>query len=78
MAGQAESTPYPGEVDWDTAIEILNSGEVDMVAQLHSLEVILTLKDGAEIHTVEPSIDSIFQEVEICGRLCRNITLATE
>lgn len=78
MVGQAESTPYPGEVNWETAIEILNNGEVDMVAQLHSLEVILTLKNGVEIRTVEPSIDSIFQEVEICGQPCRNITLATE
>lgn len=73
-----ESTPYPSQVDWETAVEILNSGDVEMVAQLHSLEVILTLKDGTEIRTVEPSIDLIFQEVENCGSTCRGIVLATE
>ncbi len=75
---EIEPTPYPSEVDWETAIEILNSGDVEMVAQFHSLEVILTLKDGTEIHTVEPDIDVIFQEVEKCGRPCSKITLATE
>ena len=74
----SKSTPYPGEVDWETAVEILNSGEVEMAAQLHSLEVILTLKDGSEIRTIEPSIDLIFQEVEKCGQACRGIILATE
>lgn len=74
----SESTPYPAEVDWGTAIEILNSGEVEMAAQLHSLEVILTLKDGAEIRTVEPSIDLIFEEVQKCGKPCQGIILATE
>ena len=69
---------YPDEVNWETAIEILNTGDVEMVAQLHSLEVILTLKDGAEIRTVEPSIDLIFEEVEKCGQPCRGIILATE
>ena len=75
---QAEPTPYPSEVDWETAIEILNTGDVEMVAQLHSLDVILTLKDGTEIHTVEPIIDAIFQEVDKCGQLCSQILLATE
>jgi len=75
---QVEPTPYPSEVDWETAVEILNSGEVEMVAQLHNLDVMLTLKDGTEIHTVEPTIDAIFQEVEKCGQNCSQILLATE
>jgi hypothetical protein len=75
---QVEPTPYPSDVDWETAVEILNAGEVEMVAQLHSLDVILTLKDGTEIHTVEPTIDAIFQEVEKCGQPCSQIMLATE
>ncbi len=75
---QADPTPYPSEVEWETAIEILNSGEVEMVAQLHSLEVFLTLKDGTEIRTVEPAIDAIFEEVQKCGELCSQIVLATE
>jgi hypothetical protein len=59
-------------------VEILNTGEVEMVAQLHSLEVILTLKNGTEIRTVEPIIDAIFEEVEKCGQPCSQILLATE
>ncbi len=62
----------------ETAVEILNTEEVEMVAQLHSLEVILTLKDGTEIRTVEPTIDAIFQEVQKCGQLCSQIVLGTE
>ena len=36
-AFQDEPTPYPSQVDWETAIKILNTGDVVMVAQLHSL-----------------------------------------
>jgi hypothetical protein len=73
-----EPTPYPSEVDWETAIEILNSGEVEMAAQLHNLTVTLALKDGTVIRTVEPTIDAIFDEVEKCGQPCSGIALATE
>jgi hypothetical protein len=78
-AGLPSPSPsYPSEVDWETAIEILNSGDVEMVAQLHSLDVYLTLKDGSEIHTIEPVIDAIFEAVDQCGRPCNQIILATE
>lgn len=76
--GQADPTHYPSEVNWKTAVEILNTGEVEMVAQLHSLDVTLTMKDGSQIDTVEPTIDAIFQEVEKCGQPCSQIVLATE
>jgi len=66
----ATPTPYPSEVDWETAVEILNTGEVEMVTQLHSLDVMLTMKDGSEIHTVEPTIDAIFAEIDKCGEPC--------
>jgi hypothetical protein len=75
---EPSSTPYPSAVDWETAVEILNTGEVEMVTQLHSLDVTLTMRDGSEIHTVEPTIDAIFQEVEACGQPCSQIILATE
>jgi hypothetical protein len=71
-------TPYPSEVDWETAVEIIQSGQVEMIAQLHSLDVTLTMKDGSEIHTVEPFIDAVFQEVDKCGKPCSTIILATE
>jgi hypothetical protein len=72
------ATPYPAEVEWETAIEILNTGNVEMVVQLHNLDITLTMKDGSEIHTVEPTIDAIFKEIEKCGKPCSQIALATE
>jgi hypothetical protein len=78
--GGPTATPYPSpsEVDWDTAVELLTTGEVEMVTQLHSLEVTLTMKDGTEIHTMEPNIDAVFQAVKECGQPCGEIILATE
>ena len=80
MAGCAETgaTPYPDKVDWEAAMKILNTGDVEMVAQLHNLDVTLTMKDGSEIHTVEPTIDAIFTEIEKCGEPCSQIMMATE
>jgi hypothetical protein len=75
---QADPTPLPDEVDWPTAVEILNSGEVEQVVQLHNLTVTFLLKDGQEVKTVEPFIDEVFKEVERCGAACSNIILATE
>ena len=69
---------WPEEVDWATAIEILNTGQVVEVMQSHNLEVTLTLEDGNQIKTFEPSIDDIFREIELCGRVCREILLITE
>ncbi len=74
----ANPTAYPSEVDWETAVEILNSGDVEQIYQLHNLEVGFTMKDGQEIKTIEPSIDAIFHEVDKCGTPCSNIMLATE
>lgn len=71
-------TPYPSDVDWDTAVEILYTGDVEMVMQAHSLDVTLIMKDGSEIHTVEPSIDAIFAEIDQCGKPCSEIIMATE
>jgi hypothetical protein len=71
-------TPFPSEVDWDTAVEIIHSGQVEMIIQLHSLDVTLTMKDGSEVHTIEPYIDAVFQEVGKCGKPCSTIILATE
>lgn len=73
-----EPTPYPDHVSWELAIEIINSGKVETVFQLHNLEVTLLLLDGSEIKTVEPSIDAVFFEVEKCGQPCDSIMLATE
>ncbi len=68
----------PVEVKWELAIEILNTGNVTEVVQSHNLEVLLTLKDGSQIKTVEPSLDDIFAEIERCGPVCSEISLMTE
>ena len=60
------------------AIEILYTGEVEMAAQSHNLDVILTMKDGSYIQTVEPNLDAIFQVIQECGQPCADIMLATE
>ncbi len=65
-------------VSWEEAIEILNSGDVVTVVQLHSLKVTLELSNGARITTTEPIIDAIFDEVAKCGSTCQGIVLATE
>ncbi len=73
-----ETVPQDRTVTWDQAIEILNRGEVEMVAQAHSLEVTMRLKDGSQITTMEPQIDEIFEAVRRCGAPCDGIILATE
>jgi hypothetical protein len=71
-------TPLPDEVDWPTAVELLNSGKVEQVFQLHDLTVTLVFKDGQQVKTVEPTIDAVFDEVQRCGIPCSSILLATE
>ncbi|WP_420629039.1 META domain-containing protein [Candidatus Leptofilum sp.] len=65
-------------VDWETAVAILNSGDVVEIFQTHSLDVTLTLADGRIIKTVEPTIDDIFTAVNDCGDPCSGIMMATE
>jgi hypothetical protein len=72
------STEWPAEVDWPTAIEILHSGQVTEVVQAHNLEVKLVLKEGTQIKTIEPTIDEIFIEIQLCGDICSEILLITE
>lgn len=75
----AAGLPADGEhISWERAVELLNSGAVTMVAQLHSGEVRLTLTNGAEVSTVGPYLDAIFDEVQKCGAPCANIVLAME
>jgi hypothetical protein len=78
LAGCGGVAPQDREVGWDEAIDILSSGEVVAVYQLHSLKVTLELDDGSSITTWEPRIDEIFREVDRCGSLCQGILLATE
>lgn len=73
-------TPYPTPfyVPWAEAEAIILSGEVVYAIQSHSLEVVLTLRDGRIIVSVEPTIDEVFRVVDRCGDPCAGISLATE
>ena len=70
--------PDGATIPWTQAIDLLHDGQVTQVTQLHSMVVYLTLRNGAEVETVEPYIDAIFDEVQACGAPCANIVLATE
>lgn len=70
--------PCDEEVPWNQAIEILKTGQVESIMQLHSLEVSFVLENGCLIRTIEPHIDDIFEEVRKCGELCAMIPLGTE
>jgi uncharacterized protein YpmB len=73
-----QSSFWPEEVDWKTTIEILNTGQVTEVVQSHNLDVTLTLEDDSQIKTIEPLLDDIFRQIELCGSVCREILLITE
>ena len=68
----------PMTLSWPEAEKMILSGDVQQVAQTHALVVYLTLKDGREFVTKEPSIDEVFRLVERCGEKCAGIALATE
>ena len=66
------------DISWDEAREIILSGGVEQVFQLHSRQVTLYLEDGRRLVTVEPEIDAVFKVVEECGDPCADVILATE
>ena len=65
-------------VTWDEAVKILKSGEVNTVAQEHSLNVFIVLNNGTIVQTKEPQIDAIFDEIRKCGDPCKNVATASE
>ena len=69
---------YPSEVEWEFAVELLYTGDVVGISQLHNLTVYLEMEDGSVVKTIEPQIDAIFHEIEKCGQLCKDIVLTTE
>jgi len=73
-----EDQDDPSRIDWEEARELILSGQVEQVVQLHSLEVRLYLQNGRELVTTEPNIDDVFDVVEECGEPCADMTLATE
>jgi inhibitor of cysteine peptidase len=75
-------TAYPAlsgeEISWAEAEALILSGVVVQAVQLHSLQVTLTLNDGRQVVTLEPSIDELFRVIEACGAPCAAIAVATE
>ena len=71
-----EATPM--SLSWPEAEQMILSDDAQQIAQTHALSVYLTLKDGREFVTKEPSIDEVFRVVERCGDKCAGIALATE
>jgi hypothetical protein len=70
--------PDGATIPWDEAVELLHGGHVTQVFQSHDRDVIMTLTNGATVHTVEPTLDLIFMEIQECGAPCANIAQATE
>ena len=65
-------------VDWESAKGFIRDCMVASVAQYHSKEVNITLKDGRQLKTQEPNIDDVFDVVEQANQKCGSIPVATE
>ena len=76
--------PYAAPVEGGTAITweevktLILGGQVVEVAQLHSLDVTVVLKDGKVFYTVEPEIDAVFVLLDECGEICKDVNRVTE
>jgi hypothetical protein len=77
--------PYPAhegaggnQVSWEEAQAIILEGQVEQIFQFHDLTVIMTLKDGTQIETIEPAIDEVLRIIDRCGDKCADISFATE
>lgn len=63
---------------WEEVLDSLRNGQVKRIMQAHNLDVTFVFKDGNVFKSKEPYIDEIFKEIERCGKICRNIGIATE
>ena len=70
--------PALSQVSWQTAQEMILRGQVTRVSQSHSLEVLLTLRDGRVVRSVEPQIDDVLRVIRQCGPACAGVAVATE
>jgi len=79
LAACSPALPTDGAtIPWDQAVELLRSGQVSGVAELHSGDVQLTLDNGAIVHAIGPYSGAIFDEVQACGAPCADVVLAIE
>jgi hypothetical protein len=76
--------PYAAPVEgattitWEESKTLILSGQVVEVAQRHSLDVTLILKDGRIVTTIEPEIDAVFILLDECGENCKDVIRVTE
>ena len=80
VANDPYAAPVEGgiAITWDETKTLIMDGQVVNVAQLHSLEVTLVLKDGRVVYTLEPEIDAVFVLLDECGEKCKDVISATE
>ena len=71
------TAPNYDQITWDEAKALVAACKVDTVNQSHALDVILSLKDGSQLATVEPGIDMIFDEVGAHPE-CGHVGIITE
>ena len=58
-------------ISWDDAKSIIRDSDAKdilVVSQNHAREVGITMKDGTQYETVEPSIDDLFDVLKRCGK----------
>lgn len=67
----------PKEISREEAKNLILAWKVKSIFQTHSLIVGLTTDEGW-FTTIEPIIDEVFEIVEQCWDVCKNIRLATE
>lgn len=71
--------PLPPTAEaWMEIVDAVSSCRVKSVFQAHSLAVTATLKDGTEIHGIEPRIDTIMDLVAQAKPRCGDVVMATE
>jgi hypothetical protein len=78
--GETPLVPAVGSifVTWEQALGFIQACAPQMILQTHHLDVVMTMKDGTELRTVEPVIDGIFKILDQHRATCGNIPVATE
>jgi len=66
-----------GAIEWSEALSLIKNCEALRVSQTHDLNVDMWLKDGRQVWTVEPAIDTVVKEVQRLTK-CGNIPISTE
>ena len=66
------------EISWNIAVTVLLNGEVVKIAQLESLKVMLTLKDGRSLITYQPLENEVLNWIDKCGDPCKQVEIISD